>query len=78
MATSSILEKHMTAPFLLQKIILNEASDIFSLGEILFKVGVKQNIPLLVSMAQECLDASPVRRPTTTGIMATLASIISH
>lgn len=57
MATSSILEKHVTAPFLLQRI--NEASDIFSLGKILFKVGVKQNIPLLVSMAQECLDASP-------------------
>ena len=76
MATSSILEKHVTAPFLLQR--FNEASDIFSLGKILFKVGVKQNIPLLVFMAQECLDASPVRRPTTTGIMATLASIISH
>ena len=60
MATSSILEKHVTAPFLLQRI--NEASDIFSLGKILFKVGVEQNIPLLVSMAQECLDASPVRR----------------
>ena len=56
----------------------SKASDIFSLGKILFKVGVKQNIPLLASMAQECLDASPVRRPTTTGIMATLASIISH
>ena len=50
----------------------------FPLVKILFKAGVKQNIPLFVSMAQECLDASPVRRPTTTGIMATLASIISH
>ena len=66
------------APEVLNGSPCSKASDIFSLGKILFKVGVKQNIPLLVSMAQECLDASPVRRPTTTGIMATLASIISH
>ena len=95
MATSSILEKHVTAPFLLQRntasvslilllrllMVLPVAKPVifFSLDKILFKVGVKQNIPLLVSMAQEYLDASPVRRPTTTtGIMATLASIISH
>ena len=68
----------LIAPEVLNGSPCSKASDIFSLGKILFKVGVKQNIPLLVSMAQECLDASPVRRPTTTGIMATLASIISH
>jgi len=34
-------------------------------------------MPLLVSTAQKCLDANPIRRPTTTGIMATLASMIS-
>ena len=56
----------------------SKASDIFSLGKILFKVGVKRNIPLLVSMAHEWLDASPVGGPTTTGIIATLASITSH
>ena len=56
----------------------SKPSDIFSLGKVLFKIGVKHNIPLLVSTAQKCLDANPVRRPTTTGIMATLASMISY
>lgn len=73
----SICYPHI-APKVLNGSPCSKASDIFSLGTVLFKVGVKQNIPLLVSMAQKCLDASPARRPTTTGIMATLASIISH
>lgn len=65
------------APEVLKGSPCSKASDIFSLGKIIFKVGVKHDIPLLVSTSQKCLDASPVKRPTTTGIMATLASIIS-
>ena len=34
--------------------------------------------PEVLSTAQKCLDANPARRPTTTGIMATLASMISY
>ena len=65
------------APEVLHGSPCSKPSDIFSLGKIIFKVGVKHNIPLLVSTAQKCLDANPIRRPTTTGIMATLASMIS-
>lgn len=54
----------------------SKASDIFSLGKILYKVGTRFDIPVLVSTAQKCLDANPARRPTNTGIMATLASEI--
>lgn len=66
------------APEVLHGSPCSKPSDIFSLGKILFKIGVKHNIPLLVSTAQKCLDANPERRPTTTGIMATLASMISY
>ena len=66
------------APEVLAGSPCNKASDIFSLAKILFQVGVKHDIPLLVSTANKCLDASPARRPTTTGIMATLASVISQ
>ena len=66
------------APEVLAGSPCNKVSDIFSLGKILFQVGVKHDIPLLVSTANKCLDASPARRPTTTGIMATLASVISQ
>ena len=66
------------APEVLHGSPCSKPSDIFSLGKMLFKIGVKHNIPLLVSTAQKCLDANPKRRPTTTGIMATLASMISY
>ena len=66
------------APEVLNGSPCSKASDIFSLGKILFKVGIKHNIPLPVSTAQNCLNAGPARRPTTTGIMASLASIICY
>lgn len=65
------------APEVLHGSPCSKANDIFSLGKILDKVGVKQDIPLLVSTAAKCLDTNPARRPTTTGIMATLASTIT-
>ena len=66
------------APEVLNGSPCSKASDIFSLGKILSKIGLKNNIPTLISTAEKCLDASPARRPTTTGIMATLASVISQ
>jgi len=73
----SIVYSHI-APEVLTGSPCSKASDIFSLGKILLKVGGKHNIPILVSTAQKCLDANPARRPTTTGIMATIASAISY
>ena len=66
------------APEVLKGSPCTKASDIFSLGKILYKIGTRFDIPVLVSTAQKCLDAKPARRPTNTGIMATLASEIFY
>lgn len=66
------------APEVLNGSPCSKASDISSLGKILSKIGLKHDIPFLISTAEKWLDASPARRPTTTGIMATLASVISQ
>ena len=66
----SISYSHI-APEVLKCSPCSKASDIFSLGKILYKIGTRFEIPVLVSTAQKCLDANPARRPTNTGIMAT-------
>ena len=91
MATLLILERHVTILFLLQGStafhililllkflrVLHVAKQVISFSyKILYKVGTRFDIPVLVSTAQKCLDANPARRPTNTGIMATLASEI--
>ena len=82
MATLLILERHSSfppaknysisyshiAPEDLKGSPCSKASDIFSLGKILYKVGTRFDIPVLVSTAQKYLDAKPAWRPTNTDI----------
>ena len=64
------------APEVLKGSHCSKASDVYSLGKILCEVATKQEIPMLLAEAQKCLDVNPTRRPTTTGLMASLASLI--
>ena len=49
---------------------------IFSLGKILYKIGLKNDIPLLIATTEKCLDTNPTGRPTTIRIMPTLVSMV--
>ena len=64
------------APEVLNGSHCSEASDVYSLGQILHEVATKQDIQMLLVNAQKCLDINTSRRPTTTGLMASLASLI--
>lgn len=64
------------APEVLNGTHCSKASDVYSLSKILHEVATKQEIPGLVANAQKCLDINTTRRPTTTGLMASLASLI--
>ena len=64
-----------TAPEVLNGSHCSKASDVYSLGQILHEVPTKQDIPMLLVNAKKCLDIN-TRRPTTTGLMASLASLI--
>ena len=66
------------APEVLNGAPCSKASDIYSLGKILHEVAIKQEIPVLLVNAQKCLDHNPAGRPTTTGLMASLASVICN
>ena len=63
------------APEVLNGTHCSKASDVYSLGRILHEIATKQKIPMLLDNAHKCLDIN-TRRPTTTGLMASLASLI--
>ena len=63
------------APEVLNGTHCSKASDVYSFGRILHEIATKQKIPMLLDNAQKCLDIN-TRRPTTTGLMASLASLI--
>lgn len=64
------------APEVLNGTHCSKASDVYSLGKILHEVALIQELPQLLAIAGKCLDANPARRPTATGLMASLASVI--
>lgn len=49
-------------------------SDIYSLGTVLKKIGLSQNIQCITEEGEKCLNESPKQRPTLVGILSSLAS----
>ena len=62
------------APEVLKGSPCSKHSDIYSLGTVLRKIGLSQNILCITEVGCKCLNDSPKQRPTLSGILASLAS----
>ena len=73
---STLFATHIT-PEVLNGTHCSKASDVYSLGKILHELAIIQELPGLLAIAEKCLNANPAWRPTTTGLMASMTSVIS-
>ena len=62
------------APEVLKGSACSKHSDIYSLGTVLKKISLSQNILCITEVGCKCLNDSPKQQPTLMGILASLAS----